>query len=473
MANKNEGADNSIQSTRKKKMDEFAMNFDQSVMHDEFEDFDDGFDEISSRRSSKRNREINSYSDDDTKARIEKESMKALKKQQKEEKKIERKKAKHNKRMFRWLWVVMVLFVAVVLSQIIMVAINDMLAISRESNKETVSVSIPKDATIDDIAKILGDSGVIERPYYFALYANLTSSADGFRQGEFDIPANKDYEAIINYLQSNNNRKDIMKVQITEGMNVLEIANLLHEKGVIYDVQEFLDAANSDDFDEEFTFLKDIKNASDRYYKLEGYLFPDTYEFYAGEDPKDSIEKMLNNFENRIVYTEDKYFGHSKKSTLAEEMNESSYTMDEILTIASIIQAEAASEDDMYYISSIIRNRLNYGSDVGINNLGLDCTVYYPYREKEDVPEAIRDTYDSNYDTNNFSGLPPGPICNPSLEAIKAALNPNDTDYMFFCHASADDGSTPYYATTLSEHEYNLSLISGDSDSGSGDDYYE
>ena len=127
----------------------------------------------------------------------------------------------------------------------------------------------------------------------------------------------------------------------------------------------------------------------------------------------------------------------------------------------------------MYYISSIIRNRLNYGSDVGINNLGLDCTVYYPYREKEDVPEAIRDTYDSNYDTNNFSGLPPGPICNPSLEAIKAALNPYDTEYMFFCHASADDGSTPYYATTLSEHEYNLSLISGDSDGGSGDDYYE
>ena len=285
----NNYSNDSIEDTRRKKIDEFRRSFDKSVMSDdtgvrhEYRDSDSyvGYSSSSSSlKRRKRSNEINSYSDSDTKKRIERESKKALKQQSKEDKRIEKNKARRNQKMFRYVWLTMVVIIGIVLSQVILVCVNDMLAISREENPTTVSISIPADPTMEQIAQILNDGGVITRPDFFVFYANTTSSIEGFRQGEFEIETDKDYEAIINFLQSNNNRTDIVTVQLTEGMNVLEIANKLHEEGVTSDVQEFLDVCNSDVFDESYSFLADIDNADKRYYKLEGYLFPDTYDFY-------------------------------------------------------------------------------------------------------------------------------------------------------------------------------------------------
>ncbi len=465
--NKNNYSNDSIETTRKKKIDQFRKSFDKNVMNDDgassyqYSDNDSYVGYSTSSSSLKRRRksnEINSYSDSDTKKRIEKESRKALKQQSKKDKKIEKNKARRNQKMFRYVWLAMVIIMGVVLSQVILVGVGDMLAISREDDAKVVTISIPDDPTMEQIADILAENGVINRPEFFVLYANITSSIDGFRQGEYELETDKDYEAIINFLQSNVNRTDIVTVQITEGMNVLEIANKLHEEGVTDDVQEFLDACNSDEFDEDFEFLTELDNVEDRYYKLEGYLFPDTYDFYLNEDPVSTISKMLNNFENRIYYTSDKYFGSSKNHTLDEYVAKSGYTMDEIVTIASIIQAEAANTEDMYYVSSVLHNRLDNGVAMGVAQLNCDCTVYYPYRGYDDVPKTIRDSYSSDYNTYEFNGLPTGAVCNPSLEAIFAAIDPYDTNYYYFCHSSIEDGSTPYYATTESEHEYNLAL---------------
>lgn len=462
---------NSYEDTRRKKIDEFKRGFDKSVMSDDYDlgspsvveySSDDsyvGYSTDSSSLKRKKNNEINSYSDSDTKKRIERESKKALKQQSKEDKRIEKNKAKRNQKMFNWVWLVMVVLMGIVLSQVLLVGINDMLAISREDNPQKVEVSIPADPSIEEIADILEEKGVIDRPTFFTMYAKTTTSAENFRQGEYTIDTDKDYEAIINFLQSNVNRTDIVTVQITEGMNVLEIATKLHDEGVISDIQEFLDVCDSDAFDEDFEFIKNEDERGDRKYKLEGYLFPDTYDFYLNEDPQSTVSKMLNNFDNKIYHTEDRYFGSSKSYSLSEFVEKTDYSMDEIITIASIIQAEAANSEDMYYISSVLHNRLDNGVAMGVAQLNCDCTVYYPYREYKDVPESIRDTYKSSYDTNTFAGLPPGPICNPSMEAIKAAIEPYDTGYYFFCHASAEDGSTPYYATTIDEHNYNLTLI--------------
>ena len=407
----------------------------------------------------RKSEEINSFSDSDTKRRIERDSRKALRQQKKEEKRIEKSKARRNRFIFKLVWLSMVIIIGIVLSQYILVGVNDMLAISRSGEPRTVTVSIPADPTIDQIADILKDSGVIKRTNFFKLYTKLTSSVDGFRQGDFKLSTNKDYEAIINTLQSNSNRTDIVTVQITEGMSVVEIANLLNKERVTADVQNFLDICNSDVFDEDYTFLQSVDNADERYYKLEGYLFPDTYDFYVGEDPKLTVSKMLDNYEARMISHKEKYFGNSKRSTLEQEALKTGYSTDEILTIASIIQAEAANKEDMYYISSILHNRLEYGVTYGVSKLNCDCTVYYPYREYEDVPESIRATYSSRYDTNTFDGLPPGPICNPGIEAIKAAINPYETSYLYFCHDTPDYGSTPYYSTTLEEHESQLDII--------------
>ena len=463
----------SIEETRRKKMEEFRRSADRSAIRGEYDysgdtpsadytSYEKHSAEESSQRRRRRNREINSYSDSDTKKRIERDSKKALKQQKKEEKQIEKSKAKRNRRIFKVVWLSMILIVAIVLSQFLLVGVNDLMAINREKNPTKVTIHIPADPTMDQIADILYKSNVITQPGFFKMYANFTSDVKGFRQGDFEIETDKDYEAIINFLQSNVNRTDIAKVQITEGMNTLEIANTLHEATVISDIQEFLNLCNSDYFDKDFTFLQDISNAGDRYYKLEGYLFPDTYDFYVGEDPKSVISKFLNNYENKIVLHKEKYFSNSKKSTLEDEAKSTGYTVDEILTIASIIQAEAASRDDMYYISSILNNRLKYGSDKGVAMLNCDCTVYYPYRKASDVPDSIKATFHSTYNTNDFNGLPPGPICNPGIEAIKAAIKPYETEYLYFCHDSVDNGSTPYYSTNIYDHEYFLSIISKD-----------
>ena len=468
------GGSGSIEETRQKKMEEFRRSFDPSAIRGEygdapsygFETFSDEPGSVtsystdsSSLKRKKKNNEINSFSDSDTRKRIERDSKKELKLQRKEEKKIEKLKAKRNRRIFKLVWLSMIIIVGVMISQYILVGVNDLLAISRTDNPHTVTVSIPANPTIDDIADLLTEKGVIQRPTFFKLYAKFTSNVEGFRQGDFKIETNKDYEAIINLLQSNVNRTDIVKVQITEGMNVLEIAKTLHEKGVITDEQAFLNACNSNEFDEDFTFLSEIKNAKDRYYKLEGYLFPDTYDFYVGEDPKAVIYKFLNNFENRFLLHKEKYFGGKEKLSLAAEVSETGYTADEILTIASIIQAEAANKEDMYYISSILHNRLDYGASEGVAQLNCDCTKYYPYREEKDIPDAIKSTFVSRYDTNNFAGLPAGPVCNPGIEAIKAAIKPYDSDYLYFCHDTPENGSTPMYAETLEGHEYNLSQV--------------
>lgn len=478
---RNNFPEESIEETRRKKMEEFRRSADRSAIRGDYDFGGDAYssdyssyqkrsaDESSLRRR-RRNREINSYSDNDTKKRIERDSKKALKQQKKEEKQIEKSKAKRNRRIFKLVWITMILIIAVVLSQFLLVGVNDLMAINREDNPTKVTIHIPANPTMDDVANVLYQANVIKQPAFFKMYAGFTSSVEGFRQGNFEISTDKDYEAIINLLQSNVNRTDIVTVQITEGMSVLEIANTLHEQGVISDIQEFLNLCNSDYFDEDFTYLKSLPG--ERYYKLEGYLFPDTYDFYVGESPKSVISKFLNNFDNKIVMHKEKYFSNSKKTTLAEEMEGTGYSMDEILTVASIIQAEAASRDDMYVISAILHNRLKYGAEYGVSKLNCDCTVYYPYREESDVPESIRASFHSTYNTNDFDGLPAGPICNPGVEAIKAAINPTDSDYLYFCHDKVENGSTPYYAVTNEEHEANLEAIANGSTASNNSEYY-
>ena len=146
--------------------------------------------------------------------------------------------------------------------------------------------------------------------------------------------------------------------------------------------------------------------------------------------------------------------GYDKLTTVKKMVEESNsgYTLDEVMIIASIIQAEAANTDDMYNVSSILHNRLEASADLGVSNLGLDSTKFYPYRNADNAP----DNFVSKYDTYDEAGLPEGPICNPGMEAIKAALNPNSTSYYYFCH---DSEGNAYYASTIYEHNANLEYI--------------
>ena len=429
-----------LEEQRRKKVKNFKLNI-QNDIYDEPAVLDENVEP----------EELTSYSGEDVKQKMAKDSKHALKKKKKEEKKLAKAKNKKNKSIFRLFWFVAVLIIGSMFGMFAVTGINDMLAVNRTEDTK-VKIEIPENPDLDVVTTVLVENNVIEEELFFKLFAIVTKSDDEFTQGTYEIATNKDYEAIINFLLSTSNRQDTVTVTIPEGLNVREIANTLKDNGAISDTDKFLELCNSDHFAEDYDFIKAIPNKPDRYYKLEGYLYPDTYLFYKNQDPEDVIYTFLNNFESRY---EDKQEvkGYDKRVEIDKMVEESEYSLDEIMIIASIIQAEAANKEDMYYISSIIHNRLEADVDMGVSNLGLDSTRFYPYRTKEDVPEDVRDTYVSSYDTYDKAGLPTGEICNPGIYAILAALNPNDTDYYFFCHDS--DGNA-HYASDIYEHNLNL-----------------
>lgn len=412
---------------------------------------------------------IHSYSDiESSKSALEdtEHHVTKLKSFKKAEKRRKKEKARKNGCLFRMVWLVMIVLVSVVLAQYIMVGVNDMLAINRTEEK-TVTITIPKDATLDQISDILYNNKIISNKTFFKFYATFTKATSGFTQGTFDMETNRDYQSIINFMQSDMNRTDVVTIQFTEGMSILEYAALL-EKNQVCSSEDFLNACNSDHFDEDYAFLQDMSNVKNRCYKLEGYLFPDTYNFYIGEDPYSAVRKFLSNYTQKIYYTKSRVEGFEQKVTIEERAKAIGMTVDEVINLASLIQAEAANKEDMYIVSSILHNRLdtikNGGEspfgDGGLNYLQLDSTIYYPYRSLNKVPAAIRKSFKSTYNTYKTAGLPYGAICNPGLDAIEAALAPADTKYYYFCHKAAteEESAQSYYASTMEEHQNNLVL---------------
>lgn len=382
-------------------------------------------------------REMRSHSAENrfVSAEAERNKKKSAKLEKKEYKRRNRIKAKRNRRVFFSVWLVMVVLIAVTLGEYLAAGAGDVFAMDRTKNL-TADITIPEKATLDDVTNILYDGKVIGDKQFFKLYCTLTS-ADQFGRGEFEIPTNMDYEGIINYLLSNSNRIDTVEIMFPEGGNILEVAQRLEENGVC-SAKDVLAVANSSDFDD-YDLIAAVPSKG-RYYKLEGYLFPDTYEFYKGEDPVDALSKMIYTCDTRIP----------KK--LRRKAEEKEMSIDEVIVMASLVQAEASNKEDMKYIASIIQNRLADGAEYDIYTLDLDSTMYYPYRTKADVP-SDKAGYLSDYNTYTVKGLPGGPICNPGLDAIEAVLNPADTSYYYFCH---DAEGTPYYASSFYEHRENL-----------------
>ena len=355
--------------------------------------------------------------------------------QKKAHKRRDKIKSAKNKGIFRVVWVVMVVLVGITLASYLIEGANDFFAVGRQEG--TATVTVPDDVTSDELAEILYQNGAINKKEFFNIFCAITSDMEYFVPGTYALDRKMDYQGIISYLQGGQDNFEVVTITFQEGMTVEEVAKKLEQNGVAsYD--DIIEACKSQDYDN-YDMIGRIENDDDRYYILEGYLFPDTYDFYLNEDIKSVVGKLLNNFQVRIT------------SDIYEKIENSSYTLEEIITLASIIQAEAANKADMYIISAILHNRLESGSSVNIYTLGCDSTMYYPYESREDAPAG----YTSDYNTYEIEGLPAGPICSPGIDAIKAAVSPSDegANYYYFCHSS--DG-TPYYAATADEHQANL-----------------
>ena len=317
--------------------------------------------------------------------------------------------------------------------------VGDMLAINR--SEENIEVVIPEKSSYSDIIDILEDNGLIKRKLFCKVFTKYRDFDDEtYLSGNYFLSASMGVEGMLKDIMAAPVTADTIKLSFPEGWTIQQIFEKL-EKNDVCDANKLYSCIRSSSYD--YDFVTDMEDNSKKYLKLEGYLFPDTYDFYVGADPNYVIKKLLDNFESKWT---DEYQARADKL---------GYTTDEILTIASIIQKEAANSEQMKTISSVIHNRLK--DSANFPTLGCDSTaIYISNYVTPIVGEATGKIYYNNYDTSAVRGLPPGPICNPGMDAIKAALYPEDTEYYYFAH---DNNGKIYLSKTYTGHKNNLVKI--------------
>lgn len=319
---------------------------------------------------------------------------------------------------------------------------KDMLGIN--GTETLVVFNIPEGATTADIAEDLGEAGIIRIPKAFIYFTRLSQEDANFIPGDHQISSAMAYEALISELTgaSLEEDRDYVDVMFPEGITLQDAAMKLEEAEVC-DASRFLYFFNAGGLGYDFENYLPTGSSKLKFNKMEGYLFPDTYNFYKGMEPDDVCRRIYVNFNTKMT---PEYY---------DRMEELGITLDEMVTLASMIQAEAANESEMKDISSVFWNRLNRPNE--LPKLQSDPTrKYVELTIKPNIGLADDVIFDA-YDTYVCTGLPAGAIGNPGLAAIEAALYPNDTNYCYF-YANIDTGVT-YFAETLEEHNANIDMV--------------
>ena len=315
-----------------------------------------------------------------------------------------------------------------------------------------VTVSIPQGSGVAAIANKLKEAGVIRSAYLFRWYVGEKGAAAKLQYGDFELTTGSSYDALISTL-SQYAKAETVRVTIPEGTTAIAIAQKMESAGLCT-AEEFLKEANEGDFST-YTFWQYVpedKEAPNRFMKCEGYLFPETYEFLKDDTVHNYVATFYAQFDAQ--FTKEMYAALKKQGM----------TLPELVTLASFVQEEAGNSQDSN-VAQVFRNRLAEGSpyprlqsntsshiqsDADNNYLWNWVAPYYG--GWDDIPENIL----AAYDTYSCTGLPAGPISNPGLAAIKAALEPQPDEeaknaYFFV----TDLKGNYYYAHTLAEHNAN------------------
>jgi len=308
------------------------------------------------------------------------------------------------------------------------------------SENEGVEFVIDRGSSTGEIISNLVKQGLIKNETIFRLLSKVNGYDGTYKSGTHIVSKSLSYDDMMRVLSS---PPATRSVTIPEGKTFSQIVDILYGKKIIKDKEQFIKTANTETFD--YDFLKDIPQRDNR---LEGYLFPDTYEYDYNASDREIITKMLDNF--NIKFKKDY---RNKISSLPGGM-----TLDKVVTLASIIEREAKSTDDRYLISGVLYNRLT-SKDKTLRKLQVDATIQYIMLKKTG---AYKDRLlygdleiDDPYNTYLNEGLPPGPICCPGEAAIKAALNPLDTQYLYYV-AKGDGSDSHAFARTFKEHQANI-----------------
>lgn len=304
---------------------------------------------------------------------------------------------------------------------------------------EDVFFSIEEGSTLTKVAHSLEDNGIIAKASSLLWLARLEGEK-AVLAADYQFPPEFTLRDLYRAITEGEALSLESQVTLIEGLNTEEIAGVFEKKGLVSSADEFVAAvtSNLDAFKKEFDFLATIPVSG----SLEGYLFPDTYRFFDDATSEDIMRRMLNNLDNKL------------NDKMRSAIEKSGRTIHEVMTLASIIEKEVPEPEDMKTIAGIFVNRL----DIGMA-LQADSTINYLTKSGRDRSTQEDLEIDSLYNTYKYPGLTPGPISNPGLNAIKAAIYPDDTDYLYFL---TDKAGKVYYAESFAEHQENRKYLNNE-----------
>lgn len=312
-------------------------------------------------------------------------------------------------------------------------------AVDRNDQAE-IAFSVENGQSLNKVATNLAAAGIIKNRSVFKYYCDFAGLGQKIQAGDYQLKKSMNIFQIAEKLTTGDGKPMTTTITIIPGWSVENIAAKLVEQGVFKDATEFLTLCKTGTGLSDYYFIQDelkTQRVSERKYLLEGYLSPNTHELYTNATPTDVLKKLLDQTDVVLSYE------------AQERASEIGMTVDQVLTMASLIEKEAKTAD-FAKVSAVFYNRLK--SDM---NLGSDVTIHYITGERR---MSLRDSdlaIDSPYNTYKYAGLPLGPICNPSADAIQAALYPDETfiaeKYLYFCSKDPNTGEL-VFSKTLEEH---------------------
>ena len=334
-------------------------------------------------------------------------------------------------------WLALILAIGVTAGRMLWVCAADVLAFGRED--KPVTITVYESDSMENIVDKLYDAGLIRYKSLFNLYASISDAQEDIQPGIYDLNTRYDYHALVNFMSPRSSR-EVVQLTIPEGYTCRQIFKLLEENRICT-ARDIAAYAATGEL-EPYWFLEQVERGSE--YCLEGFLFPDTYQFYKNSSPKEALEKMLDNFDYR--FSEEM---RAQLDTLNADVTGGGYGVREVTIVASLIEKESAAPAESPAIAGVIYNRLFRWGDTPAY-LNIDASLVYAQGGDN---STIDTSIDSPYNTYTHTGLPPTPIANPGLSSLKAALNPEMHEYYYYVLNPST--GMHQFSKTYEEHEDN------------------
>lgn len=345
------------------------------------------------------------------------------------------KRGGHHRRRFPWVAVIMLVCIAVVVLAVTQIGRN-WLVPANANDTQIVEVEIPEGTPVSTMGDILEEQGLIRSSSAFSLLVRVQGAAANLQAGVHDLSPSMTMPEIVAALQEGAEEAGLLKVTVNEGLTVDQIAEVVADS-TSYSAEDFLNLMSNQEFlaqlVQQYPILTDSYNNPNVRYVLEGYLFPATYDVAQGETLESLVTQMVDKT-NEVL------------SKYQADIDASSYSLQDIMSIASLVEKEGQTTEDRKLIAGVFYNRLEQGMPIQ-----SDISVLYALGTHKEMVTYDDLEVDSPYNLYTNAGLPPGPMNSPSEDAIAAALEPTDNDYLYF-YANLKTGEV-YYTDDYEQHQ--------------------